>query len=74
MADFIELINDETLLASVPLLSWGGLKEEKSHLKKKMKSYNSSTTDKVQEEKDDIKESKSPVYEEKHDPVKLQTV
>ena len=39
-----------------------------------MKSYNSSTTDKVQEEKDDIKESKSPVYEEKHDPVKLQTV
>ena len=39
-----------------------------------MKSYTSSTTDKVQGEKDDIKEIKSPVYEEKHDLVKLQTV
>ena len=29
--------------------------EEKCHLKKKMKSYASNTTDKVQEEKDDIK-------------------
>ena len=39
----------------------------KSHLKKKMKSYVSNTTDKVQEEKDDIKEVKYPVCEEKHD-------
>ena len=32
-----------------------------------MKSYVSNTTDKVQEEKDDIKEIKCPVCEEKHD-------
>ena len=32
-----------------------------------MKSYASNTTDKVQEEKDAIKEMKCPVCEEKHD-------
>ena len=71
MADFIDFINDETLLASDPLFSREALKvyvekEEKSHLKKKMKSYVSNTTDKVQEEKDDKKEIKYLVCEEKH--------
>ena len=42
-------------------------KEERSHLKKKMKSFASSTTDKVQEEKDAIKEMKCPVCKKKHD-------
>ena len=42
-------------------------KDERSHLKKKMKSYASNTTDNVQEEKDDIKEMKCLIYEEKHD-------
>ena len=72
LADFIDFINDETLLASDPLFSREALKvyvekEERSHLKKKMKSYASNTTDKVQEEKDAIKEMKCPVCEEKHD-------
>ena len=72
LADFIDFINDGTLLASDPLFSRETLKvyvekEEKSHLKKKMKSYASNTTDKVQEEKDDIKEIKCPVCAEKHD-------
>ena len=72
MADFIDFINDETLLASDPLFSGEALKvyvekDEKSHLKKKMKPYASNTTDKVQEEKDDIKEMKCLVCEEKHD-------
>ena len=60
LADFINVINDETLLASDPLFSQESLKvyvekEEKSYLKKKMKSCTSNTTDKVQEEKDDVK-------------------
>ena len=42
-------------------------KEEKSHLKKKMKSYASNNTDKVQEEKGNIKEINCPVCEEKYD-------
>ena len=42
-------------------------KEEKSYLKKKMKSYPSNTTYKVQEEKDDMKEIMCPVCEEMHD-------
>ena len=72
LADFIEFINDETLLANDSLFSREALKvyvekEEKSHLKKKMKPYASNTTDKVQEQKDDIKEIKYPVCEEKHD-------
>ena len=72
MADFIDFINDETLLASDPLFSREALKvyvekDERSHLKKKMKSFASNTTDKVQEEKDDIKEMKCPVCEGKHD-------
>ena len=72
LADFIDFINDEILLASDPLFSREALKvyvekEERSHLKKKMKSYASNTTDKVQEEKDAIKEMKCPVCEEKHD-------
>ena len=72
LADFIDFINDETLLASDPLFSREALKvyvekEERSHLKKKMKSYASNTTDKVQEEKDAKKEMKCPVCEEKHD-------
>ena len=37
--------------------------EEMSHLKKKMKSYASNATDKVQGEKDDVKEIKCPVSE-----------
>ena len=41
-------------------------KEEKSHLKK-MKSYASNNTDKVQEEKGNIKEISCPVCEENHD-------
>ena len=70
LADFIDFINDKTLLASDPRFSREALKvyvekEKKSHLKK-MKSYASNTTDKVQEEKDAIKE-KCPVYEDKHD-------
>ena len=72
LADFIDFINDETLLGIGPLFSRETLKmyvekEERSYLKKKMKSYASSTTDKVQEEKGDIKEMKYPVCEEKHD-------
>ena len=72
LADFIEFINDETLLASDTLFSREALKayvekEERSHLQKKMKSYASNSTDKVQEEKDAIKEMKCPVCEEKHD-------
>ena len=71
LADFIDFINEETLLASEPLFSREALKvyveKERSHLKKKMKSYASNTTDKVQEEKDAIKEMKCPVCEEKHD-------
>ena len=38
-------------------------KEEKIHLKRMMESYTSNTTDKVQEENDDIKEIKCPVCE-----------
>ena len=61
-----------SLLASDSLFSREALKvyvekQEKSHLKKKMKSYASNATDKVQEEKDDIKDIKCPVCEEKHD-------
>ena len=72
LADFIDFINYETLLASDPLYSREALKvyverEEKGHVKKKMKSYASNATDKVQEKKDDIKEIKNPVCEEKHD-------
>ena len=72
MADFIDFINDETLLASDPLFSREALKvyvekDERSHLKKKMKSFASNTTDKVQEEKGDIKEMKCPVCQGKHD-------
>ena len=72
MADFIDFINDEILLASRPLFSREALKvyvekKERNHLKKKMKSYASNTTGKVQEEKDDIKEMKCPVCVEKHD-------
>ena len=72
MTDFIDFINDETLLAIDPLFSRETLKvyvekEERSHLKKKTKSYGSNTTGKVQEEKDEIKEMKCPVCEEKHD-------
>ena len=68
LTDFIDFINDETLLASDPLFSRETLKvyvekEEKSHLKKKMKSYASNITDKFQEEKDDIKEIKCLVCE-----------
>ena len=60
LADFIDFINDETLLASDPLFYREALKvyvekEERSHLKKKMKSYASNTTDKIQEEKYDMK-------------------
>ena len=49
LADFIDLINDETLLVSDPLFSWEAVKVyvekvEKSYLKKKMKSYPSNTT------------------------------
>ena len=36
-------------------------------MKKIIKSYASNTADKVLEEKDDIKEIKCPVFEEKHD-------
>ena len=48
LADFIVLINDETLLAIDPLFSQEPVevyveKEEKSYLKKKMKSYASDT-------------------------------
>ena len=72
MAVFIDFINDETLLVSDPLFSREALKvyvekEESSHLKKKMKSDASNTTDKVQEEKDDMKEMKRTLCEEKHD-------
>ena len=72
LADFIDFINDETLLASGPLFSREALKvyvekKERNHLKKKMKSYASNTTGKVQEEKDDIKEMKCPVCVEKYD-------
>ena len=72
MADFIDLINDETLLASDPNFSREAVKvyvekEEKNYLKKEMKSYPSNTTYKVQDEKDDTKEIKCPVYEKKHD-------
>ena len=72
MTDFIDFINDETLLAIDPLFSRETLKvyvekEERSHLKKKMKSYGSNTTGKVQEEKDEIKEMKCLVCEENHD-------
>ena len=71
LADFIDFINDETLLASDPLFSREALKvyvekEDKSHLKKKMKSNVWNTTDKVQKEKDDKKEIKCLVCEEKH--------
>ena len=52
LADFIDFINDETLLASEPLFSQEALKE-RSPLKKKVKSYASNTTDKVQEERYD---------------------
>ena len=60
------------MLAIDPLFSRETLnvyveKEERSHLKKKMKSYGSNTTGKVQEEKDEIKEMKCPVCEENHD-------
>ena len=72
MADFIDLINDETLLASDPHFSREAVKvyvekEEKNYLKKEMKSYPSNTTYKVQDEKDDTKEIKCPVCEKKHD-------
>ena len=72
LAGFIDFIKDETLLSSDPPFSLEALKvyvekEKKSRLKKKMKSCASNTTNKVQEEKDDIKEIKCPVREEKHD-------
>ena len=52
LAEFIDFINHETLLASDSLFSREALKvyvekKESSHLKKKMKSYTSNTTDKV---------------------------
>ena len=71
LADFIEFINNGTLLARDPYFSREALKvyvekEEKSHLTK-MKAYASNNTDKVQEEKGNIKEINCPVCEENHD-------
>ena len=71
LSDFIDFVDDETLLASDPLLSQEALKEynerQEKGSRRKLKSYVSYAAELVKNERDDSSGNNCPVCEGRHD-------